>query len=136
MLLLLGSAENSAHLATGKNVNLLFNESEVIIGKVSGKLTQVATVPQVMSYLLTGEADAGFVNLTEALANKDNLGGYIIVPEDAYKPIEIVAGTVTGFEDKELTIQFISYLKGDTAKEVLLKYTDAKYVVCRIQVNQ
>lgn len=38
--------------------------------KLKNKLTQVATVPQVVSYLLTGEADAGFINMTETLANK------------------------------------------------------------------
>lgn len=97
-------------------------ESFGYIGKIISKLTQVATVPQVMSYLLTGEADAGFVNLTEALANKDKLGGYIIVPENAYKPIEIVAGTVTGFADNELTIDFISYIKSNTARTIIKKY--------------
>ena len=97
-------------------------ESLGYMEKVSGKLTQVATVPQVMSYLLTGEADAGFINLTEALANKDKIGGYIIVPESTYKPIEIVAGTVTGFENNELTRQFINYLGSDDVKAIIKKY--------------
>jgi molybdate transport system substrate-binding protein len=97
-------------------------ESLGYMSKVSDKLTQVATVPQVLSYLLTGEADAGFINLTEALANKDKIGGYIIVPEDAYKPIEIVSGTVTGFENKELTRQFVSYLDSETAKVIIKKH--------------
>lgn len=90
--------------------------------KVSGKLTQVATVPQVVSYLLTGEADAGFINLTEALANKDKLGGYIIVPQEKYKLIEIVSGTVNGFEDKTETKKFIAFLESETAKKIFTKY--------------
>ncbi len=90
--------------------------------KIASKLTQVATVPQVVSYLLTGEADAGFINLTEALANKDKLGGYIIVPQEDYKPIEIVAGVVKGFEDKSSTKEFIQFIKTDEAKETLSKF--------------
>ncbi len=97
-------------------------ESLGYMDKVSKKLTQVATVPQVMSYILTGEADAGFLNLTEALANKDKIGGYIVVDQNAYKPIEIVAGTVKGFEDKDLTKRFVSSLDSKPAKEIAKKY--------------
>ncbi len=90
--------------------------------KIAPKLTQVATVPQVVSYLLTGEADAGFINLTEALANKDKLGGYIIVPQEDYKPIEIVAGVVKGFETKQTTKDFLKYTKSEEANKILTKY--------------
>lgn len=90
--------------------------------KLAGKVTQVATVPQVVSYLLTGEADAGFINLTEAMANKDRLGGYLVVPEDKYTEIIIVAGVVKGFENKSETRQFIEYLQTKTAKEIFEKY--------------
>ncbi len=93
-----------------------------ILEKVTPKLTQVATVPQVVSYLLTEEADAGFINLTEALANSGKLGGYIIVEQDNYKPIEIVAGVVNGFEEKSTTKDFIAYLKSEEAKKILSKY--------------
>lgn len=38
--IVIGNTENSAYLATGKSVNLLFDESEVMIGKnISGKLS-------------------------------------------------------------------------------------------------
>lgn len=89
---------------------------------IASKVTQVATVPQVVSYLLTGEADAGFINLTEALANADKFGGYVIVPQDKYKDIEIVAGIVKGFEAKPDVKAFLAYLTTDTAKEIFKKY--------------
>jgi molybdate transport system substrate-binding protein len=90
--------------------------------KLAGKITQVATVPQVVSYLLTGEADTGFINLTEAMANKERLGGYLVVPEDKYTEILIVAGVVKGFESKPETKKFIDYLKTKEAKEIFGKY--------------
>lgn len=90
--------------------------------KLAGKITQVATIPQVVSYLLTGEADAGLINLTEALANKDRLGGYIIIPEDKYSEIAIVAGVIKGFENKPEAKKFVDYLQTKTAKAIFEKY--------------
>ncbi|HNT44240.1 MAG TPA: molybdate ABC transporter substrate-binding protein [Syntrophorhabdaceae bacterium] len=90
--------------------------------KLAGKITQVATVPQVVSYLIAGEADAGFINLTEAMANKERLGGYLVVPEDRYTEILIVAGVVKGFENKPETKKFTDYLKTREAKGIFGKY--------------
>lgn len=90
--------------------------------RLAGKITRVATVPQVVSYLLAGEADAGFINLTEAMANKDRLGGYFVVPEDRYTEILIVAGVVKGFENKPETKKFTDYLKTREAKGIFGKY--------------
>ncbi len=93
-----------------------------LLEKVTPKLTQVSTVPQVVSYLLTEEADAGIINLTEALSNKDKIGGYIIIPKDKYKAIEIVAGVVKGFENNNSTKEFIEYLQCEDSKKTLAKY--------------
>lgn len=90
--------------------------------KLASKTTQVATVPQVVSYLVTGNADAGFINYTEALANKDKLGGFILVPEDKYKEIIIVAGVVAGFENNAETKAFTEFLKTDSSKTIFSKY--------------
>ena len=45
--------------------------------QLQNRLQVVATVPQVSAYLISGDVDAGFFNLTEALANKDKIGGYL-----------------------------------------------------------
>ena len=79
-------------------------------------------MPQVVSYLLTGEADAGFINLTEAKANKDKLGGYLIIPEGTYSKNLIVAGIVKGFENKPEIRKFIDYLQTKNSKEIFDKY--------------
>lgn len=97
-------------------------ESLGYLKTVAPKLTQVATVPQVLSYLLTGEADVGFINLTEALASKDKLGGFLVVDAKAYKPIDIVAGTVKGFEEKPANKQFLEFLKTPTVQAIAQKY--------------
>jgi molybdate transport system substrate-binding protein len=91
-------------------------------GQLAPKVTQVATVPQVVSYLLTGEVDAGFINLTEALANKDKLGGYFVVDKSKYSPIMIVAGVVKGFEAQPETQQFIKLVSSGKALPIYKKY--------------
>jgi len=90
--------------------------------KLAGKITRVATLPQVVSYLLAGEADAGFINLTETMANKDRLGGYLVVPQERYTEILIVAGVVKGFENKPETKRFTDYLKTKEARDIFGKY--------------
>jgi len=54
------------------------------------KLIVVTGVPQVSSYLVTGEVDAGFPNLTDTLGIADRIGGYMVI-EEGYNTIPIVA---------------------------------------------
>ena len=87
---------------------------------IKDKLLVVSTVPQAMTYILTNEADAGFVNLSEALANKDNIGGFIKVDKKLYTPIEIVVGKLDSC-DKECE-KFLEFLTTKTSKDIFLKY--------------
>nr|WP_320132105.1 molybdate ABC transporter substrate-binding protein [uncultured Holophaga sp.] len=90
--------------------------------RLKAKVTQVATVPQVISYLLAGEADTGLVNLTEAMANHASLGGYLVIPDDKYKPVLIVAGMVEGTEKSPEAARFEAFLKGAKARQIFGKY--------------
>lgn len=85
---------------------------------LENKITRVGTIPQVISYLAAGEADAGFVNLTAAYVNKEKIGGYLTVPDSAYHPIEIVAGVVKGFENNPSLRRFLLHLQSDTVKAI------------------
>ncbi len=90
--------------------------------EVKNKLYVVATVPQVASYVVTDEVDAGIMNLTAALGLKSKLGGYILVPQEFYTPIEIVAGELSQCKDSKLCKEFIGFLQTDEAKKVFKKY--------------
>jgi molybdate transport system substrate-binding protein len=57
-------------------------------------LLEVEGVPQVGSYITSGEVDAGFVNKTEALAIAGRAGSVLELPQSCYDPIEISLGTV------------------------------------------
>ncbi len=72
-----------------------FLQSEHLDDAVKKKLYIVSTVPQVTAYLVAGEVDAGFVNLTDVQKVKDRIGGYIQI-HSGYQPIHIVSGILKG----------------------------------------
>lgn len=88
---------------------------------VEKRLLTVNMVPQVSSYLVTGEVDAGFINLTEALAIREKIGGYLEIPQAEYTPVEIVAAQVNGQDTAEVQA-FMAYLQTPAVQEVLKRY--------------
>ena len=88
------------------------------------KLKIVQTVPQVSAYLTSGQIDAGFLNLTEVLAVRGQLGGYVELQPgaDSYAPIDIVAaypaqGAQTATEADRA--KFAQFLQGEAAQHIL-----------------
>jgi len=98
-----------------------FLQKSGLYNKIANKLFVVATVPQSMTYVLTGEVDAGIVNLTAALANKDKIGGYIEVDQKFYSPIAIVAGKLSACKNEECE-KFLDFLHSKTAHNIFKKY--------------
>ena len=90
--------------------------------KLQHKLTQVATVPQVVSYLISGEVDAGFINLTEYLAHQNQLGSYFLVDPTTYSEISIVIGVVKGYEQNGCVQKFIKFAGSDEATKIFEIY--------------
>lgn len=88
---------------------------------LKGRIQVVATVPQVSAYLISGDVDAGFFNLTEALAIKDRIGGYLEIDRALYSPIRIVAGIVKGFEDHAAVKSLGDFLESAQARAILDK---------------
>lgn len=89
---------------------------------VKDKLLVVATVPQVTTYLATGEVQAGFINLTDALGAKEKLGGWLLPPEDSYPAILISAGLLAGKETRPVVRDYKAFLASPAARGILEKY--------------
>lgn len=89
---------------------------------ISSKILEVSTVPQAASYVINGEVDAGFINLSEALSIKDKIGGILEIEQNLYDEIEIVALELESCSKKEICKEFLEYLKSDKAKEVISKH--------------
>ena len=93
---------------------------EAVKKAVTPKLLGVAGVPQVMSYVLQGEVDAGFVNWQAAQKNRAKLGGVMVI-EEGYEPIEMVAAVVAGAEKDADVRNFLGCLASPKGKKVLEK---------------
>lgn len=89
---------------------------------LADKLLEVATVPQVSTYVATGEVDAGFINLTEALALGERVGAQLEAPASCYDPIELSVGVLKGRGDSAAARAFIDYLATPAARSVLQRH--------------
>lgn len=86
---------------------------------IQPRLVEVGTVPQVFSYLATGEVDMGFLNLTHTLNVADKLGGYEVLDDKDYAPISIIAGILANSPNKDGAAAFLDFLKTDEAQAIV-----------------
>jgi molybdate transport system substrate-binding protein len=91
--------------------------------KLSHKMIVTATVPQVSSFVIAGSAEAGFVNITDAIAMNESIGGWLEIPENLYDPIVIGMAVTKGWSDKPEVAAFITFMKEDSsARKILAQY--------------
>ncbi|MDD2465878.1 MAG: molybdate ABC transporter substrate-binding protein [Desulfobulbus sp.] len=90
--------------------------------KLQPKLLIVGTVPQVSAYVVSGEVDMGFINLTEAMAIEPKVARLIPVDEQLYSPILIVAKRLQQSPHTKASEAFIAFLQSDAAKAIAKKH--------------
>jgi len=93
-------------------------EKSGLADKVKDKLLVVGTVPQVTAYLVSGEVDAGFINVTDAKGVADKIGGMVLVDQALYSPIRIVAGILKETKEKSEVKAFAAFLVSEDAKKL------------------
>ncbi|MDR3631892.1 MAG: molybdate ABC transporter substrate-binding protein [Desulfocapsaceae bacterium] len=89
--------------------------------QIQDRVLIVGTVPQVTAYVISGEVDVGFINLTEALAIKDKAGLLIPVDEHLYTPVLIVAKRLRQSPDSQAANAFITFLQTGEAQDIIKK---------------
>jgi molybdate transport system substrate-binding protein len=89
---------------------------------VADKLLVVATVPQVTTYLISGEVDAGFVNRTDVMDLGVAIGGYLEVDPSLYAPIDIVAKRLSGAKNADGARAFGDFIGSEPAKAIAAKH--------------
>jgi len=90
--------------------------------KVQGKLLVVATVPQVTTYLVLGEVDAGLTNLTDVMDLGGKIGGYLKVDPNLYAPVVIGAGVLSGAGNAQSVGGFTAFLASPQARAIVKKH--------------
>lgn len=96
-----------------------FLHSTGIYNKIKDKLLMVATVPQSASYVVAGEVDYAFINLTHARKIKKSIGGFAVLDESAYSPISIIVLQMRSSAHENECAAFMDFLKSDTAHEIV-----------------
>ncbi|WP_319543285.1 molybdate ABC transporter substrate-binding protein [uncultured Pseudodesulfovibrio sp.] len=96
-----------------------FLQSTKRLPDIKPRLVEVATIPQVFSYLTTNEVDMGFMNLTHTLNVADKLGGYIIIDQKDYSPIVILAALLKDSRRMEQARDFLRFLKTPEARTIM-----------------
>jgi molybdate transport system substrate-binding protein len=89
--------------------------------QVKGKLVLGEDVRQVLTYVETGNADAGFVYATDAQMSR-GVRVIAIVPEFAHDPIVYPAAVVKRSENQEEARRFVKFLGSSEVKEILTKH--------------
>ncbi|MBN1278883.1 MAG: molybdate ABC transporter substrate-binding protein [Chlorobiaceae bacterium] len=97
-------------------------EKSGLFEAVSYKLLTLSTVPQVSAYLVSGEIDAGFVNITDAIGIQEKTGGMLQVPRNLYSPIDIQAAVIKEYEHKKTVKDFLRFLKERESIAILKRY--------------
>lgn len=96
-----------------------FLERSGLMAAVKDKLLVVGTVPQVSTYLVSGEVDAGLLNLTDVLGIKDQIGGYLLIDPKLYDPITIVAAILAQAPKPEEAKRFLEFLATPAARQIV-----------------
>ncbi len=89
--------------------------------QVKGKLVLGKDVRQVLTYVETGNADAGFVYATDARIS-GRVRVVAIVPDSLHEPIVYPAAVVKAARDQEATRAFVEFLGSHEAKAIFTKH--------------
>jgi len=89
---------------------------------IDPRLLAVSTVPQVTSYLVSGEVDAGFINATDALGAAASIGGFVEVEPRYYDPIEISCGILARAAQAPAVAGFAAFLDTEEARAIVRRH--------------
>ncbi len=78
-------------------------------------------VAQVLNYVETGNAEAGFVYRSDAMLSNKVKVAYS-VPDSAHKPIVYPAAVLSNSKNRDIAADFLNYLKSSEGKQVFSRY--------------
>ncbi|MDN4492716.1 molybdate ABC transporter substrate-binding protein [Ureibacillus aquaedulcis] len=88
---------------------------------IEGKLVYAKDVRQVLTYVETGNVQAGFVYKTDAI-NSDKVKIAVTLDEDSHDSITYPIGIIQNTDSPTAAKQFYDFLQSDEGKEIWAKY--------------
>ena len=96
---------------------------ENLYDKVSAKFVLGENISQAASFVVSGNADAGIIALSLALAPSTKAKGtYFEIPADDYPAIQQAAVVLKSSPNKEIARQFLTFLKTPVIQDLLRGY--------------
>jgi molybdate transport system substrate-binding protein len=92
-----------------------------LLDRLSAKFVLARDVRQVLTYVETGNADAGIVYATDALTSS-KVRVVATAPESAHDPIVYPAAVVKGSHSEEAALRFVEYLGSPAAQAIFVKH--------------
>jgi molybdate transport system substrate-binding protein len=94
-----------------------------IYEQVKSKFVQGENVSQAAQFVLSGNADVGIIALSLALAPAMKKGGrYVVIPPEDYAPLVQAAVVLKSSRDKDLSNQFLKYLRTPQIVSLMSRY--------------
>jgi molybdate transport system substrate-binding protein len=94
-----------------------------LIGRIEGKFVQGENIAQTYQFVSTGNAELGFVALSQIVENgKLKRGSAWIVPAGLHSPIRQDAVVLTRGKDNPAAAALVEFLKSDAARTVIESY--------------
>lgn len=85
------------------------------------KLVRGKDLMEVLSYVKTGNAQAGFVWRTVAMTSKQ-VKIVLVAPENSHQPVVYPAAVMAGTKQRVEAEKFLNFLQSDEAMQVFVKY--------------
>lgn len=92
-----------------------------ILDKVKGKAVYAKDVREVLTWVETGNADAGIAYATDAKVS-DKVKITAAAPSDSHRPVNYPAAVIKASKKADAAMDFMKFLSGDKAKAVFEKY--------------
>jgi molybdate transport system substrate-binding protein len=95
-------------------------QHEKLLDELKDKIVYAKDVRQVLTYVETGDADAGFVYRTDAMTSKTARIA-VHVPDDAHEPIVYPAAVLKGSQQADAAKAFLEFLSSAQAGSIFEK---------------
>ena len=93
-----------------------------LLSELTPKLVQGDSIAQTFQFVVTSNAEAGFVAYSQVKAWKEGSGTTWEIPADYYAPIDQSAVLLKKGESHPAAEAFLDFLKSDAAKQVILSF--------------
>ncbi len=109
-----------ASVPAGKYAEEVF-KSMGIIDEVKAKAVYAKDVKEVLTWVETGNAEAGAVYITDAIAS-EKAKVVAMAPANSHSPIIYPAAIIKVSKQPEAAVEFLDYLSSEAVREVFEKY--------------